>query len=168
MKTSRQISPTHSLYVTKQNFYNKTFKHLKYFFTRLKFHLKFATMANISLWHTWNLKLSSTHFFKLQHWNFQQLKELSSAYLKLKKLKNIFSHLKTYNTFEEISSTPPTHLEMLQIPCMSPLGNGLTLILQIKTFFSKRFSLFVRNTSSKPFTTSCFNTMSFLLLSMNP
>ncbi len=58
---------------------NKTFtkkpQTLEQFFcTNLKFHLKFATMAKNSFWHTWNFQqfenLSYTHL-KLQRWNSQ-------------------------------------------------------------------------------------------------
>jgi hypothetical protein len=76
--------------------------------TNLKFDLKLLTLANNSLWHTWNLKLSttwktslthtsnfniesfnnlknsSTHFHKLQRWIPQQLEELSFTHFELK------------------------------------------------------------------------------------
>jgi len=63
--------------------------------------------------------------------------------LKLKNLKNTLPHLRTYKQhFEEVSSTPPTHLEKLQAPCMPPLGNELPLTLQTNNLVSKGFSPF--------------------------
>jgi hypothetical protein len=47
-----------------------------------------------------------------------------------KKLEEHFSPFENLQHFEEVSSTLPTHLEMLQAPCMPLLGNGLPLTLQ--------------------------------------
>jgi hypothetical protein len=71
--------------------------------------------------------------------------------------------------FEEVSSTPPTHLEKLQAPCMPPLGNELPLTLQTKKPCLKTIlSFFPMQYKFKPFTTSYSNTMSFLLLGVGP
>jgi hypothetical protein len=140
-------------------------------------HLKleaFNNMKNLSCTHLklqrWNFQqleeLSSTHFLKLECWNSQQLEKHSSKLEKhFSKLEKHSSTLENLQHFEEISSTCPTHLEKLQAPCMSPLGNELPLTLQTKKPSLKRIlSFLLCNTSSKPFTTSCSNTMSFLLL----
>ncbi len=93
------------------------------------------TSFEISLWDTWNLKLSTTwkHLFHTPQ----------TSKLKLSKNWRTFFHIWEFITFIKISSTPPTHLETLQVPYMPPLGNGLPFTLQpckLKTF--KRISPF--------------------------
>jgi hypothetical protein len=52
---------------------------------------------------------------------------------------------------------------------MPPLGNELPLTLQIKNLVSKGFSpFFYAIQAQNLFTTSSFNTMSFLLLGVGP
>jgi hypothetical protein len=90
-----------------------------------------------SLFHTLSetltLKTSKTwrtlfHTFELKTWNLKTWRHSS--------------RLKNLQHFEEVSSTPPTHLEKLQAPCMPPLGNELPLTLQTKNLVSKGFSPF--------------------------
>ncbi len=140
--------------VKKQNLYKKpsniwkTFLHKfeiwfetcnigkKFFLTHLKLKA-FNNLKNFSCTHLklegWNSQqleeFSSTHFFKFQHWNYQELEELSST-------------LHNLQHFEEVFSTPPTHLEKLQAPCMPPFGNEFPLTLQTKNLLSKGVSPF--------------------------
>jgi hypothetical protein len=60
--------------------------------------------------------------------------------LETERLEEHFSTLRNLQHFEEVSSTPHTHLEKLQAPCMPPLGNELPLTLQNKNLVSKGFS----------------------------
>ncbi len=173
---------SHSIVIChKTKLLQETFKHLKNFLHENEIwletynigkelflrHLRFKALNN--------LKNLSCADFKLQHWNFQQLEELSSThFLKLECWnsqqfeKHSFT-LENLQHFEEVSSTPPIHLEKLQAPCMPPLGNELPLTLQTrKPSFKRILSFFLCNTSSKSFITSCFNTMSFLLFSVGP
>ncbi len=97
----------------------------------------FSYTSNFNVGNLKNLKNSLSHFWT---WN-----------LKLKDLKNTLPHLRTYNTLKKSLSTPPTHMEKLQAPCMPPLGNELPLTLQskkpcLKTILS--FFFFLCNTSS--------------------
>ncbi len=162
-------------------------------YTNLKFDLKLVTLAKNSLWHIWNLKLSITWETCLAHtsnFNVETLNNLKNFLSHIfsnfnietfNNLKNSCSHtlhlklkehsctLENLQHFEEVSSTPPTHLEKLQAPCMPPLGNELTLTLQTKNPYLKRIlSFLLCTTSSKPFTICCFNTMSILLLNVGP
>jgi hypothetical protein len=163
LKTSLEISPIQLLYVTK---HLQTLKKLAC--TNLKFDLKLVTLVNNSL-ETWsfqqpekpfahtsilkvktfnNLKNFLPHFLKLQCWNLQQLEKLFFTHIELKtwnlKTWRTFFHTwKILEHFEEVFSTPPTHLEKLQAPCMPPLGNELPLTLQTKTpSFKKDFLVF--------------------------
>jgi len=61
------------------------------------------------------------HSLKLESWSSQELKELSSKHFHLetwyfqKLKKTSFPHLKNLQHFEEISSTPLTHLALLSL-----------------------------------------------------
>jgi hypothetical protein len=110
-------------------------------------------------------------FKTFETWRFQQLKDLSFTNLKLsmnrKNLSHTFSQtsklkffpntftLKNLQHFEEISYIPPTHLERLLLSLQS---------CKLKKASLKRILPFY----AKPLTTSCFNTMSFLLLGVGP
>ncbi len=68
------------------------------------------------------------HTIELETWNLKTWEHSST--------------LKNLQHFEEVSSTPPTHLEKLQALCMPPLGNELPLTLQTKNLLSKRILSF--------------------------
>jgi hypothetical protein len=118
--------------------------------------------------HTSNIQrieeLSSIHFLKIQCWNSQQLEELSSKHFHLetwyfqKLEKQVFPHLKNLQHFEEISSTPPIHLEMDSY-FLCNLANQKPSFKMILPFYVIQ---------AKPLTTSCSNTMSLLLLGVSP
>jgi hypothetical protein len=69
-----------------------------------------------------------------------------------------FSHLKNLKHLEEISFTPPTHLEMDSYSFCN-LANKKASLKRIHPFYVMQV---------KPLTISCSNTMSFLLLGVGP
>jgi hypothetical protein len=82
-----------------------------------------------------------------------------------KNLKNNFFHTwKNLQHFEEISSTPPTHLKVLQSPCMD--YHFLCNLANSKPFLKRILPFYV--IQAKPLITSCSNTMSFLLFGVGP
>ncbi len=98
--------------------------------TNLKFDLKLVTLAKNSLWHTWNLKLS-TNRSTLLH----TLSQTSTAW-------KTFFHTWELTTFWRSFFHTSHSLEKLQAPCMPPLGNELPPFCKLKNLLSKGFSPF--------------------------
>jgi hypothetical protein len=137
-----------------------------YFFYRLS---QTATLKPLN-----NLKnfffhiLSQTATLKPLNNSKNPLSHILNLNLKLKDLKNTLPHLKTYNTLKK--SLP--HLPLIWKSCKLLVCHHLEMnshsLCKLKNLFQKDSFLFLCNTSSKFFTTSCFNTMFFLLFSATP
>ncbi len=75
-------SPTQLLYVSKQNLYKKPLTLEKKICTNLKFDLKLVKLVKNSLWHTWNLKLSTagkTSFAHISNFNIETFNNFKNS-----------------------------------------------------------------------------------------
>jgi hypothetical protein len=139
-----------------KNLYKKLSNTWKLSCTNVKFDLKVVTLTKNFLWHTWNLKLSTTwktsfaHFFKLQRCNLQQLeKSLPHIFSNFNvesfnNLENTLPHLRTYNTLKKFLP----HLlltwkscKLLVCHCLEMNSHSLRKVK--KTLLSKWFFFFL-------------------------
>jgi hypothetical protein len=124
--------------------------------TNLKFDLKLITLAKNCLWHTWNLKFSTTWNTFLTHTSnfnvetFNNSKNsLPHTFLNLNvetlnNLKKTLPHLKTYNILKKFLP----HLSFIWKSCKLFVCHHLEMnshsLCKLKeTFFSKRFTCFL-------------------------
>jgi hypothetical protein len=159
--------------------------------TNLKFGLKLVGLAKNSFWHTWNLNLSTTwkNFSYTSNFNVETFNnsknslphtfsnfniETSKTWrtlfhtFELKALKNTLPHLRTYNTLKKSLPHLPFTWKSCKLLVCHHLEMNSHSLCKLRTLSQKDSLLFLCNTSSKPFTTSCSTTMSFLLLGVGP
>ncbi len=181
MKTSLEISPTQLLYVTKQNLYKKLSNTRKTFLHRSEIWLetynigKKLSLTHLKLEAFNNLKILSCTHLKLQHWNFLTTWRtffhalFQTWTLKLSTTWKTFFHTLTLTTlWRSLFHTSHSLGKVASSSYATTWKWTPTYFPNKKTYSQKDSPLFLCNISSKPFTTSCSNTMSFLLLGVGP